>query len=88
MYTIFIALEAVKGFLDGHVADVRPESEEQRTNQYLSDVAQENVERPSRGETTLDPNAPATRERWNASQVSNHDSLFSFSDNIDVHCSK
>ena len=45
-------------------------SEEQRFNQYLADVAQE------------DPSAPATRERWNAAQVSNHESLFSFSDNL------
>ena len=57
-------------------------SEKQRTNQYLADVAQENAEILTRGETALDPNAPATRERWNAAQVSNHQSLFSFSDNL------
>ena len=54
----------------------------QRQNQYLADVAQENAERLTRGETTSVPNAPATRERWNAAQVSNHESLFSFSDNL------
>ena len=48
--------------------------EEQRTNQYL--------ERPTRSETTLDPNAPAARERWDAAHVSNHESLFSLSDNL------
>ena len=44
-------------------------SEEHRTNQYLADVAQENAERLTRSEKALDPNAPATRERWNAAQV-------------------
>ena len=57
-------------------------SEEQRTNQYLADVAQENAERLTRSETAQDPNAPATRERWNAAQVRNHESLFSFSDDL------
>ena len=57
-------------------------SEEQRTNQYLSDVAQENVERLSRGETALDPNTPENRGRRNTAQVNNHESLFSFSDNL------
>ena len=56
-------------------------SEEQRQNQYLAHVAQENAERQTRSETALDPNAPATRE-WNAAQVSNHESLLSFSDNL------
>ena len=55
--------------------DMLPMSEEQRQNQYLADVAQENAERLTRSETALDPNAPATRERWNAAQVSNHESL-------------
>ena len=57
-------------------------SVEQRQNQYLADVAQENAERQTRSETALDPNAPATRERWNAAQVSNHKSLLPFSDNL------
>ena len=57
-------------------------SEEQRQNQYLADVAQENAERQTRSETALDPSAPATRERWNAGQVSNNESLFSFSDKL------
>ena len=45
-------------------------------------MAQENAERPTRGETALNPNTLETRERWNAAQVSNHESLFSFSDNL------
>ena len=57
-------------------------SDEQRTNQYLADVAQENAERVTRGETALDMNTPENRERWNAAQVSNHESLLSFSDNL------
>ena len=51
-------------------------SKEQRLNQYLADVAQENAERQTRSKTALDPNAPATRERWHAAQVRNHESLF------------
>ena len=38
-------------------------SEEQRTNRYLADVAQENAERLTRGETALDPNTPENQER-------------------------
>ena len=57
-------------------------SEEQRTNQYLADVAQENAERLTRSETALDPNTPENRERWNTAQVSNHKSLFSLSDSL------
>ena len=70
---MFIVLETLAGF-----ADVR----QQRTDQYLADVVQEKAERLTRSETALDPNAPATRERWNAAQLSNHESLFSFSDNL------
>ena len=65
-------------------------SEEHRTNQYLADVAQDNAERLTRSETALDPNAPATRKKV-ACCTSNHESLYSFSDNpdnIDVHCCK
>ena len=65
--------------------DVLPMSaltEGQRQNQYLADVAQENVERLARGETALNPNAPENRERWNSAQVNNHESLLSFSDNL------
>ena len=57
-------------------------SEEQRQGQSLADVAQENAERLTRGETALDPNAPENRERWNTALVNNHESLFSFSDNL------
>ena len=57
-------------------------SEEQRHNQYLADVAQENADRQLRSVELLDPNAQATRDRWNATQVSNHERLFPFSDNL------
>ena len=58
-------------------------TEELRQNQYLADVAQENAdERLARGEAALDPNTPENRERWNTAQVNNHESLFSFSDNL------
>ena len=43
-------------------------SEERRQNQYLAGVAQENAERQTRRERAMDPNAPATGERWNAGQ--------------------
>ena len=56
--------------------------EEQRFSQYLAEVAQENAERLTRGETALDPNTPENRERWNTAQVNNHESLFPFSDNF------
>ena len=79
-WKIIIALETLKGFLD--MLRMSALSEEQRTKQYLADVAQESAERLTRSETALDPNAPATRERWNAAQVSNHESHFSFSDNL------
>ena len=57
-------------------------SEEQRRIQYLADVAQENAERLTRGETALDPNTRDNRERWNTAQVSNHEGLFPFRDNL------
>ena len=38
-------------------------SEEQRRSQYLADVAQENAEILTRGETALGPNTPENRER-------------------------
>ena len=50
-------------------------TKEQRQNQHLAGVAQENVERLARGETALDPNAPENRERWNTAQVNNHGGL-------------
>ena len=57
-------------------------SEEQRQGQYLADVAQENAEKLTRGETASEPNTPENRERWNTAQVNNHESLFPFSDNL------
>ena len=45
-------------------------SEERRQNQYLADVTQENVERQRRSADFQDPNAPETRDKWYATQVS------------------
>ena len=50
--------------------------EEQRQNEYLADVAQENADTQKRIVELLDPNAQATRERRSATQVSNHERLF------------
>ena len=79
--TIFIAPETLEGFLDGQAADVHLD-EGQRQNQYLADVLQENADRETRSVDLLDPNSPATRDRRNATQVSNHERLFPFSDNL------
>ena len=56
-------------------------SENQRRNQNLADVNQENEERPRRNADTLDPNAQETRDRWNATEVSTHEKSFPFSEN-------
>ena len=57
-------------------------SEEQRPNQYLADVTQENAERQTRGETALDPNTFVTRERRNTAQMNTHESLNPNCDNL------
>ena len=57
-------------------------SEEQRRSLYLADVAQETAEIFTRCETALDPNTPQNRERWDTAQVSNHEGLFPYSDNL------
>ena len=51
-------------------------SEERRQNQYLADVTQENAERQRGSAEVFDPNAQETRDRWYATQVSNHESSF------------
>ena len=48
----------------------------------IADVAQENADRQTRSVELLDPSAQATRDRWNARQVRNHERLFPFSDNL------
>ena len=45
-------------------------TEEQRQNQYLADVAQENVDRRTKSVELLDPNSQATRDRRNACYTS------------------
>ena len=57
-------------------------SQEQRENQYLVDVARENIERQRRNEDALDPNDQANRDHWLATQVANHERSFPFSDNL------
>ena len=57
-------------------------SEKRRQNQYLADVTRENAERQRRSAEDLDPKAQETRDRWCATQVSNHEGLFPFSDNL------
>ena len=57
-------------------------SEEQRRIQFLAHVAQENAEIITRGEAALDPNTTQNRERWNTTQVSNHEVVFPYSDNL------
>ena len=57
-------------------------SEEQRQNQHFAEVAQENADRQRRSAEILDLNAQETRDRWNATQVSNHERHFPFSDNL------
>ena len=76
---MFIAFEALKGCLVGHVPAVH---HERRQNQYPADVTQENVERQKRNADVLDPNTQETRDNWYVTQVRNHERLFPFSDNL------
>ena len=57
-------------------------SKERRQTQYLADVTQLNVERQKRNATALDPNSQETRDHWHATQETNHERLFAFSDNL------
>ena len=49
-------------------------SETRKQNQYLADV--------TRNEAMLDPDSPETRDRWNATEVTTHQRLFPFDDNL------
>ena len=53
-----------------------------RRSQYLADVAQENEDRRSRNADVLNLDAQETQDNWCTTQVSNHESLFPFSDNL------
>ena len=78
---VVTGLETLKGCL----VDMLPwstMSEERRQNPYLADVTQGNVERQRRNAEVLDPNTQETRDRWYAAQVSSHEKLFPFSDNL------
>ena len=57
-------------------------SEERKQNQYLEDVTQEKVERQTRSAEVLDSNATETWDKWYATQVSNHEKLCPFNDNL------
>ena len=54
---------------------------ERREEQYHVDVTQLTEER-RRNATALDPNLQETRDHWYAIQVTNHERLFPFSDNL------
>ena len=53
-----------------------------RRNQYLDDVTQENGERLRRNVEFPVPDAQKTQDNCYATQVSNHESLFPFGDNL------
>ena len=53
-----------------------------RESLRATDGTQENVERQRRSAEVLNPNAPEPRNKWHATQVSNHFKLFPFSDNL------
>ena len=55
---------------------------EERQNQYLANVVQENAARQTRNVELSNPNSRVARDRWNAIQVGDHEKLFSFSDNL------
>ena len=57
-------------------------SAEARRNQYLADVAQENEDRRSRNAEVLNSDTQETQDNRHATQLSNHESLFPFSDNL------
>ena len=57
-------------------------SQERRETQYRADVNQLNEERQRRNVTALDPKPQETRNLWHATQVTNHERLFPFSDNL------
>ena len=57
-------------------------SQEQRETEHRADVARENIERLRRGEEALGYDDQETRDQRHATQVTNHERLFSFSDNL------
>ena len=57
-------------------------SKTRRQNQYLACVTQENAERRRRNQEILDPDAVEIRDKWSATQVTTHEQLFPFSDNL------
>ena len=57
-------------------------NETRRQTQYQADEERENEDRRSRNHELLDPEAPGTRQGWNATQVTTHEALFPFSDNL------
>ena len=57
-------------------------SETRRQSLYQADVERENGDRRIRNHELLDPEAPEAREGWNATQITAHEALFPFSDNL------
>ena len=71
-WQVLIAPDASDRCLDGHVTDVHHER----------CPARENEDRRSRNQELLDPEAPESKEGWNATLMANHDALFPFIDNL------
>ena len=55
---------------------------EDETSISLTYVTQENEKRQRRNVEVLNPNAEETQDNWYVTQVSNHESLFPFRDNL------
>ena len=65
-----------------HMLPMSSMSEARRQSLYQADVERENGDRRIRNHELLDPEARETREGWNATQVTAHEALFPFSDNL------
>ena len=57
-------------------------TQQQRESQYQADMTHLNAERRSRNEARLDPTQQGTRDTWYATQVTAHEWLFPFNDNL------
>ena len=57
-------------------------TEQQRESQYQADMTQFNNERRGRSAAAVDPSQQATRDQWHATQGTNHERPFPFSDNL------
>ena len=57
-------------------------SQERRESQCMAEMTQLNAERRCRHEARLDPTQQGTRDTWYATQVTTHERLFPFNDNL------